>query len=199
MLAPNLKALTFVLTVCLIPLSWALANSESPSRGEKIKTELFEALSNAENELEGRIAEEAMWSYWFNQSPSTEVRKHLDAGMERREAYDYEAAEEELNKVVEAAPNYAEGYNQRAFIHFLRENYSNAQIDLEKALELEPKHFGALSGLFHVLRIQDRQEAALGMLQQAVTIHPWIQERFALPESMWPESYKSIHNPDQEI
>ena len=101
--------------------------------------------------------------------------------------------------VIEAAPDYAEGYNQRAFVRFLREDFEGSLSDLEKTLEYKPWHFGALSGMYHVLRVQSRHSAALALLRKAVVIHPWIQERGALPKEMWPESYQLIHEPGQEI
>lgn len=188
-LANLLSGLLLLLT---LTSSLALADAEHA-------TKLFRDLANAMTQMEGRQAEDELWKYWFDQSPSTQIRSFLDKGIERREAYDFEAAEIHLDKVVADAPDYSEGYNQRAFVRFLRENFEGAQVDLEKALELEPRHFGAMSGLFHILRIQNRQQAALGLLQQAVTIHPWLKERSALPENMWPEGYKNLHAPDQGI
>ena len=195
----KMSAIAGIAAVLLLPLTLALANSKT-STGENLeRSTLFAALASAKSELEGRVAEDAIWSYWFDQSPSAEIRALLEAGMERRKAYDYEAAEIHLDKVVDAAPDYAEGYNQRAFVRFLRENYSDAQADLGTVLELEPDHFGAMSGLFHMLNLQNRQEAAWGWLQKAVSIHPWLKERFALPESLWPKSYREIHRHELEI
>jgi len=188
-----------IAAILVLAFSPAIADSDEHTVTEVDKRALFDALSNAKSEQEGRSIEDAIWRYWLDQSPSADIRSSLDAGMERREAYDYEAAENHLDKVVKSAPDYSEGYNQRAFVRFLRGNYDDAQRDLETALELEPDHFGAMSGLFHILRLQNRPEAALGLLQQAVAIHPWIQERFSLPEAMWPESYRKIHKPDKGI
>jgi len=151
---------------------------------DKLKIQLLQNLAGAETESQGRAAESAVWEFWFSQSPTTEIRTSLDAGRERIRAYDFEAAENHLNRVVEAAPDYAEGYNQRAYARFLRENYSESLTDLEKTLELEPHHFGAMSG---------------ELLRRAVTIHPWIQERGALPKELWPERYRRLHEPGQEI
>lgn len=166
---------------------------------DRIKSELFRQLATAPTEPEGRAAEDAMWQFWFSLSPTVDVRTALDAGIERREAYDFEAAEGHLDRVVEAAPEYAEGYNQRAFVRFLRENFAGAQADLEIALELEPDHFGAISGLYHILRIQNRQKAAMSLLKRAVAIHPWLQERGGLPRDQWPDSYRDIHDPELKI
>ena len=200
MIVNLLRRVSIILAaVALIPISFSYANSSAPSTTDVNKRALFQALARAENEQEGRIAEGDIWQYWFNQSPTAEVRASLDAGIARREAYDYEAAETHLDRVVELAPDYAEGYNQRAFVRFLRENYADAQTDLVTVLELEPDHFGALSGLYHILRIQNRQQAAMNLLKKAVSIHPWLIERSALPEPMWPKNYRDIHRPEQEI
>ena len=187
------------LTLAVLLLSFVLIHGSLVAASDPEKTFLFNKLTKAQTEQEGQLAEEAIWRYWMNQSPTPEVRTALDAGMERREAYDYEAAEKHFGEVIALAPDYAEGYNQRAFIRFLRENYGGAESDLEKALELEPEHFGAMAGLYQVLLRQDRQQVALKMLQQAVGIHPWLQERFGLPETMWPKKYRDLHDPAQEI
>lgn len=142
---------------------------------------LFAALKNAQTEREGRAAEHAIWQWWLDKAPSAEVRETIDYGMKRRESYDFEGAEQAFDTVVSQAPDYAEGWNQRAFARFLRENDAGALSDLEKTLELEPQHFGALSGMFHVLFRMGRTEVAFASLKRAVEIHPWIQERGMLP------------------
>ncbi len=175
------------------------ATVDKLSFAERQKITLFHDLATAPDERSGRDAEAAIWQFWFNQAPTPATRKSLDAGIERREAYDFEAAENHLDQVVKNAPDYAEGYNQRAFVRFLRENFSAASDDLEIALELEPDHFGAMSGLYHILRINNRHQAAFTILQQAVTLHPWLKERGGLPKDMWPEHYRDLHEPGLKI
>lgn len=142
---------------------------------------LFKALKTARTEREGRLAENAIWNWWLDQSPTAEVRDAIDHGMERREAYDFEAAEAAFDKAVDQAPDYAEGWNQRAFVRFLRDNIDGSLSDLEKAVELDPDHFGAWSGMYHVLTRMGRPQVAASALSRAVTIHPWIKERGLLP------------------
>ena len=192
----NLTLLTLAMTLSVFSDK---VSSEGLLSDNSNKLILFENLYLAENEQEGRIAEAAIWQFWFDQSPAQDVRAALDAGIQRREAYDFEAAEHHFDRVIMSAPDYAEGYNQRAFIRFLRENYDDAQADLEIALKLEPNHFAALSGLYHILQRQNRRAAALGMLKRAVEIHPWIKERSALPKDFWPENYRKLHDPGQKI
>ena len=180
-------------------LTLGVMHGQLAASSEAEKKFLFDRLAAAESELEGRLAEEAIWRFWFDLSPTPEVRESLDAGIERREAYDFEAAEQHFDKVIELAPEYAEGYNQRAFIRFLRENFGEAESDLETVLKLTPDHFGAMAGMYQVMLRQDRQNVALKMLQQAVEIHPWIKERFGLPKSMWSKKYRDLHEPRQDI
>lgn len=177
-----------IITMCLIfsfTQTIYAANNKNINN-DKLGAFLFQLLAKAQTQQAGRDAEAEIWYYWFNQAPTIQIKEDLEYGRKRREAYDYEAAEHAFNKVVTAAPDYAEGYNQRALARFLRENFSGALQDLEKALELEPRHFGAMSGMFHILRLMGRNKAALGVLQDAVKIHPWIKERGALPDHMQP-------------
>lgn len=160
---------------------------------------MLENLATAPSEQQGRQAESALWEHWFDLAPTQRARELLDHGRERREAYDYEAAEALFDELIALAPTYFEAYNQRAFVRFLRQNYSGSLSDLEKTLELYPNHFGALSGLYHVMLVDSRIDDAMKALKRAVTIHPWLKERGQLPESMWPDSYRAIHEPQQGI
>tara|TARA_R110002020_G_scaffold316361_10_gene531563 strand:- start:4321 stop:4899 length:579 start_codon:yes stop_codon:yes gene_type:complete len=145
------------------------------------REKLFMALKNARTEREGRVAENAVWQWWISQAPTPEVREAIDHGMKRRESYDFEAAETAFDIAVREAPTYAEGWNQRAFARFLRDNDDGALSDLEMAVELEPDHFGAWSGMYHLLMRMGRPKAAIAALSRAVEIHPWLKERGMLP------------------
>ena len=163
-------------------LAWVMTapsflRAETASERER----LFAALKTAKTEREGRLAENAIWNWWLDQAPTLEVREVIDLGMKRREAYDFEAAEEAFDKAVAQAPDYAEGWNQRAFARFLRDNIDGSLSDLEKAVELDPDHFAAWSGMYHVLIRMGRPEVAVSALSRAVTIHPWLKERGMLP------------------
>ncbi|MDF1607938.1 tetratricopeptide repeat protein [Hoeflea sp. YIM 152468] len=161
----------------------ALAALASPARADTAdhRETLFEALRTAKTEAEGRAAENAIWRWWLDQAPTPEVRDAIDHGMKRRESYDFEAAEKAFDIAVRDAPSYAEGWNQRAFARFLRDNIEGALSDLERAVELDPDHFGAWSGMYHVLIRMGRPEVAVAALSRAVTIHPWLKERGMLP------------------
>lgn len=164
-------------TLALATALPSLSLADSMSERER----LFAALKSARTEAEGREAENAIWHFWLDQAPTARIREAIDRGMERRESYDFEAAEAALDIAVRDAPDYAEGWNQRAFVRFLRDNADGALADLEKAVELDPEHFAAWSGMFHVLMRMGRTEVAFASLARAVTIHPWLKERGMLP------------------
>jgi len=206
MSSKRVRLFAFVLCV-LLPVSIVVGDESKASDREEstaseeqaLRTSLLNDLRGAESELEGSTAESALWEYWVGQAPTPETRALLDEGQARRDAYDFAAAEEFFHQLVTLAPEYAEGYNQRAFARFLREKYAQAQADLEKTLELEPAHFGALSGLYHIYAKQGSFDKAFEYLRQAVEIHPWLKERSALPKDKWPLQYRMLHDKKTDI
>lgn len=186
------------LSLCVLLVS-GISHSAFAQASDTVRGVLFERLASASTEREGREVESAVWNFWLDQAPDSDLRALMDQGMDRVRVYDFEQAEKLYSQVIEAAPDYAEAYNQRAFVRFLREHYDSSLSDLEKTLELEPKHFGALAGLYHVLLRQNRTKAAFGAIQEAVTIHPWLKERHVLPEALWPDAYRKLHEPGTEI
>ena len=52
-----------------------------------------------------------------------------------------------LDAVVKLRPDYIEGWNRRATIYYLQDDYPHAIQDIEQVLSREPRHFGALAGL----------------------------------------------------
>jgi tetratricopeptide (TPR) repeat protein len=162
-----------VLSIAAVPSLRAETSSE--------RARLFAALKAAETEREGRLAESAIWEWWFDQAPTSEVREAIDFGMKRRSSYDFEAAEEAFDKAIDKRPNMPRAGTSAPSSAFCGTIPTDALSDLEKAVALEPDHFGAWSGMYHVLMRMGRTEVALSALTRAVTIHPWIQERGLLP------------------
>ncbi len=121
-------------------------------------------------------ASAAMWAEWVR-APDAAAQQMLDEGMQRRVAGDLVGAVTALDALVSYCPDYAEGWNQRAFANFLRGDYAAALPDLDRALALRPRHVAALSGkgltLIHMGRIADGQAA----IRAALEFNPWLNER----------------------
>lgn len=160
---------------------------------------LYKILKTAKSEAGGRYVADSIWRNWMDSAPNSEVADLVAQAMERRRWYDYDSALEILNEVIEKAPDYSEGYNQRAYILFLQEKFDASLEDTDKTIELEPMHFAALSGKARILFHQGRHELAQKVLRDAVDIHPWIYERFLLvqPPEVGSEPAEIKRNSDE--
>ncbi|RVT85943.1 tetratricopeptide repeat protein [Rhodobacteraceae bacterium CCMM004] len=117
-----------------------------------------------------------MWEIWTD-APDEIAQALLDDGMARRSSYDFLGAQAAFDRLVGYCPDYAEGYNQRAFVAFLRQDYAAALEDLDRALARAPSHVGALSGKALTLMGLGRMDAAQETLRAALRLNPWIPER----------------------
>ena len=141
---------------------------------------LIDAVQEAPNEMSARQIANDMWQYWAD-APDDYAQELLDEGMSRRSAYDFNGAIKALDALVEYCPDYAEGYNQRAFVNFLRQDYTAALPDLDRAIELSPRHVAALAGRALTLVGMDRKAEAALSLRAALALNPWLSERALLP------------------
>ncbi len=158
-------------------LALCLAMPVLPAGATPAQDALFEALKNAPNEEEARKVEDDIWYSWLDAAPTPEIRRKVDDAMRRREAYDYQGAKDLLDEVIAEAPDYSEGWNQHAFILFLQGNYEASLEDIDRALALEPRHFGALSGRAIIYMTLGRVKLGQQALKEAIAIHPYLKER----------------------
>jgi tetratricopeptide (TPR) repeat protein len=88
------------------------------------------------------------------------------------EAKDYNTALLHLNDLTRLAPEFAEGWNKRATLHFVQGDYGPSLEDIARTLRLEPRHFGALAGLGIILDRLGDSKGALEAYRRAVAVHP---------------------------
>lgn len=159
----------------------ALAGDEAPERGEApTKRErldaLFEQLASlAEDEADRRRRLSNEIGILWSQSGSDSMDLLLIRGRQAIEKGDLPKAVDHLTALTDHAPNFPEGWNARATAFFLLEEWGLALADIERALELEPRHFGALTGLAVILEKIDRPEDALQVWRRALAVHPHLE------------------------
>ena len=82
------------------------------------------------------------------------------------------AAIDHFSAVIDHAPAFAEGWNARATAYYMDNRLGQSLADIERVLALNPRHFGALSGLGIILEQLDRLEEARAAYLAAQAIHP---------------------------
>ena len=88
----------------------------------------------------------------------------------------YPTALAAFDEVVRKAPNFAEGWNARATLHYLMDNYDDSIRDIQHTLSLEPRHFGAISGLGLIYLELGEEAAALRAFEKALEINPHLTD-----------------------
>lgn len=138
---------------------------------------LISEVQKAETETQAREIGNRMWEYWAD-APNAQAQAILDRGMSKRSVFDFLGALAAFDQLIDYCPDYAEGYNQRAFVHYLRRDFAAALADLDRALALSPRHIAALSGRALSLYGLSRLEEARQALSEALKLNPWLPERF---------------------
>jgi Flp pilus assembly protein TadD len=133
--------------------------------------DLFRRLQDAMDLTEALPVEELIWQVWSEHVDSSANNLML-TGIQQMNSNALPAALATFDRLVAQAPDFAEAWNKRATIHFLMGNYEASEADIVKTLQLEPFHFGALSGRGLVLLSQGQYEAARNAFSRALEVHP---------------------------
>ena len=158
--------------------SWAHPPRKLPSvaHGDPMSdlNTLFAALKIAPDGNSAKAIEQRIWAVWM-MSGSDTCNLLMGRVKAATEAKDYDLALKLLDAVVEIKPDYVEGWNQRATIYYLKDDYGHAIADIGQVLKREPRHFGALSGLGVILQEIGDDKDALKAYRDALKIDPHLE------------------------
>ena len=157
----------------------AFADCPAPPDISDAANALLEQAQAAPNEMGARGISAQLWELWAT-APDEQSQALLDRGMSARASYNFVEALDAFDRLVDYCPDYAEGYNQRAFVNFLRQDFESALVDLDRALARSPRHVAAISGKALTLMGLGRDDEAQVVLREAVDLNPWISERSLL-------------------
>jgi tetratricopeptide (TPR) repeat protein len=132
---------------------------------------LFDQLQTTSSAAEAAIAQQQIWQIWV-ESDDAQVNRLMSSGIQAMATQQFAEALDAFDRMVRQAPEFAEGWNKRATVHYLMGNYGASVVDIERTLELEPRHFGALSGLGLIYDAIEEPAAALRSFEAAVAINP---------------------------
>ncbi len=135
---------------------------------------LFSDLKRERNEkaaerIAARISEE------WNRSGSATIDLMMMWSKDAMDAQKFDVALDFLDQVVTLQPAFAEGWNRRATVHFMMQNYQKSMADINHTLTLEPRHFGALSGMATIMANTGRKRFALEAWQRVLDIYPMLR------------------------
>ena len=132
---------------------------------------LLEALSMAASAEAAAPIEAQIWALWTS-SGETGIDRLMAIGLAAMSVQDYPQSLAAFSEIIENKPDFAEGWNKRATVHYLMGDYQRSTEDIEHVLALEPRHFGALSGLGLIALAIGDPEQALEAFETALMIHP---------------------------
>jgi tetratricopeptide (TPR) repeat protein len=148
-----------------------------------------------EDRLSAANAEAFLWRQWC-QSGALEADRVFRDGVDAMQRGELELAEMLFGKVIEMASQFAEGWNKRATVRYVRQKFAASISDCQETLTRNPNHFGASAGqgLCH-MALGEYREAAI-CFRRALEIHPHlnaVQQNLTLAQSQASVSEGYLH------
>jgi tetratricopeptide (TPR) repeat protein len=155
---------------------------EAPSKLPKVGADktrgldfLFGALKAAPDEASAKHVEARIWALWL-QTPSDTAALLMMRAKAAMDAQQIDVALKLLDAVVKLRPDYVEGWNRRATLYYLKNDYGHSLQDIEQVLVREPRHFGALAGLGMIMQDLGDEKRALDAFRKALALNPHLDK-----------------------
>ena len=132
---------------------------------------LFDILQTATTPDRIGYAERYIWTIW-HQSGREDVDRLMEAGIGEMGAGLLRESIATFGRIIDLAPEFAEGWNKRATAYYLAGELDASIRDVERTLALEPRHFGALSGLGLIYLAKGNELGALQAFEATLEVHP---------------------------
>lgn len=132
---------------------------------------LFASLTEASDKSEAKSVEQAIWHIWLLSGNDTEDLLMFQGVQQMRQGA-FKQAAFLFTAIIEMDPKFAEAWNKRATVRFLMGDLEGSIDDVVRALELEPRHFGALAGLGQIYEKKKDVPLAITAFEKAVAINP---------------------------
>ncbi|MES2915761.1 MAG: tetratricopeptide repeat protein [Pseudomonadota bacterium] len=133
---------------------------------------LFDRLKTADEAEAGRIEREIQIEWSKSGSPALDLL--LQRGRDAMDLGDLPQAIDHFSAIIDQDPNFAEAWNARATAYYMAGEFGPSVADIAKVLTLNPRHFGALSGLAMILEETGKPERALEAYRAAIAIDPFL-------------------------
>ena len=163
-----MRRLVALLVVAILAFASPLSGAAEPD--DAVLLELFRRLNAASDAGEVQRVQDMIWERWMETGdPAADAA--LARGTVAMSIGEYALAQRLFDGVIQRRPQAAEGWNKRATLHFLRGDFEASVRDIEKTLAIEPRHFGALSGLGMIETARKNHAAALDAYRRALAVN----------------------------
>ncbi len=146
--------------------------------------ELFGQLKSSLNFENSKKIEDQIWDLWVTHPSENSLTKLLADGSSAMMDNKLETAYNKFTEATELDPNWAEAWNKRATVLYLMGKYELSQSDIDKVLELEKRHFGALSGQGLVQTALNNYQKAIESYIEAHKVHPNMKSPLIMIEKL---------------
>ncbi|HEV2900285.1 MAG TPA: hypothetical protein VGX71_21105 [Pseudaminobacter sp.] len=168
------------LTIALAPAGAAETAPPPPTepvavaKPENRLETLYGELKRQRNEKAAERIASRIFEEW-NHSGSASIDLMMLWSQKAIEAEKFDVALDFLDQVVTLSPDFAEGWNRRATVHFMMRSFGKSMADIDRTLQLEPRHFGALAGMAQIMKERGSKELALEAYQRVLDIYPMMR------------------------
>ena len=162
--------ITLFISLFLFPTSYI---NSSPKN--LLVEDLLDELQKAETIIEAEIIRKKIWNKWIYQVPKN-LQKNLKYALDEFYSGRLASAEKAFTDLITKDPNYTEGWNKRATIRYMLNDLDGSLKDIKTVLELQPRHFGAISGSGMIYFKKKKYQTALRFYKILNTIDPMNNE-----------------------
>ena len=156
--------------------------SVAQSSQESILNHLFNQLEKVNNQKSAALLESKIWSIWNEHPTNNKLTERLEFGTELMQYGDYNYALKVFNNIIVSDPKWSEAWNKRATVYFLMSQFKDSLNDIDKVLNIEPRHFGALSGQARIFIKLQKYEEAIKSIERALKFYPSFKSGEMIPE-----------------
>ena len=149
------------------------SNVHANSINEQLN-KLFDDLKIS-SESSSFLIEQKIWKLWSTHPNDEKLTTLLAEGSAAVNNNQLTEAINIFTRVIELDPNWAEAWNKRATVLYMIGEYQESQNDIDKVLNLEQRHFGALAGQGLVNIKLKNYEKAIESYKKAEEIYPAMQ------------------------
>ncbi len=168
---PHILRMGRISAIVVALLMMAASSAVVADQDDPRLADLFARLRVTSDLAEADAVTDEIWAIWVA-SDDESATELMSAGIALMALGRPAEALPRFDKLVEIAPQFAEGWNKRATVHYLLDNYQESVDDIERTLALEPRHFGALSGLGLIYMETGDDAVALRAFEGALEVNP---------------------------